>query len=88
MDSSLRGGLQIQRPADMGAFQFAVLATLRAAQLMRGCIPRVDGGDHKPTVVAQREVAAGKVTPLPKASVGVESNPASIEDASVVAQLA
>ncbi len=51
----------IQRPPGMGAFQFVVLATLRAAQLMRGCIPRVDG-IHKSTVVAQMEVSAGKVT--------------------------
>jgi len=50
----------IQRPPSVGAFQFAVLATLRAAQLMRGCRPRV-GGTHKPTVIAQVEVAEGKV---------------------------
>ena len=53
----------IQRPPGIGAFQFAVLSTLRAAQLMRGCIPRVDGG-HKAVVTAQFEVAEGKVTQL------------------------
>jgi len=37
------------------------LATLRAAQLIRGCRPRVDG-THKAIVTAQFEVAAGKVT--------------------------
>jgi DNA-directed RNA polymerase subunit K/omega len=47
----------------MGAFQFVVLATLRAAQLMRGCRPRIDG-THKATVTAQFEVAEGKVTRL------------------------
>jgi hypothetical protein len=50
----------IQRPPGVGTFQFAVLATLRVAQLMRGCRPRVDGV-HKPTVIAQLEVSAGKV---------------------------
>jgi hypothetical protein len=51
----------IHRPPDVGAFQFVVLATLRAAQLMRGCTPRVEG-PHKATVTAQLEVSAGKVT--------------------------
>ena len=51
----------IQRPPGVGAFQFVVLATLRAAQLMRGCRPKVDGL-HKATVIAQLEVSAGIVT--------------------------
>jgi hypothetical protein len=51
----------IQRPPGVGAFQFVVLATLRAAQLVRGCRPRVDGL-HKATVIAQLEVSAGIVT--------------------------
>jgi DNA-directed RNA polymerase omega subunit len=50
----------IQPPSGMGAFRFVILATQRAAQLMRGCQPRV-GRDHKPTVIAQHEVAEGKV---------------------------
>ena len=53
----------IQRPPGVGAFQFVILSTLRAAQLMRGCRPRVDGA-HKPTVTAQVEVAEGKVMQL------------------------
>lgn len=53
----------IQRPPGMGAFQFVVLATLRSAQLVRGCRPRVDGV-HKLTVIAQAEVAEGKVLQL------------------------
>ena len=53
----------IQRPPGVGAFQFVVLATLRAAQLMRGCRPRVDG-THKAIVTAQVEVAEGKVTQI------------------------
>ena len=47
----------------MGAFHFSVLATQRAAQLVRGCRPRVEG-IHKATVMAQLEVAAEKVKQL------------------------
>jgi hypothetical protein len=50
----------MQRPAGVGAFEFVILSSLRAAQLMRGCIPRVDGG-HKMTVTAQLEVSRGMV---------------------------
>jgi len=50
----------IQRPPGVGAFQFVVLASLRAAQLVRGCRPKVDGL-HKATVIAQLEVSAGIV---------------------------
>jgi DNA-directed RNA polymerase subunit K/omega len=50
----------VHRPASFGAFEFVVLANLRAAQLMRGCIPRVIPG-HKHTITAQTEVAEGKV---------------------------
>ena len=53
----------IQRPSGIGAFQFVVLSTLRAAQLMRGCRPRVDG-IHKATTIAQLEVSEGRVTQL------------------------
>jgi hypothetical protein len=53
----------IQRPAHIGAFQFVVVATLRAAQLMRGCVPRVDGL-HKVTVTAQLEVSEGRVAAI------------------------
>jgi DNA-directed RNA polymerase subunit K/omega len=44
----------------MGKFQFIVLASLRAAQLTRGCAARVPG-IHKRTTMAQIEVAQGKV---------------------------
>jgi hypothetical protein len=53
----------IQRPPGVGAFQFVILASLRTAQLIRGCRPRV-GGTHKKTITAQFEVAAGLVTQL------------------------
>ncbi len=51
----------IHRPAGVSAFEFVVLAGLRAAQLMRGCTPRVEAG-HKVMMTAQIEVASGKVT--------------------------
>ena len=47
----------------MGGFEFVVLATLRATQLIRGCLPKIDGG-HKSTITAQLEVSSGKVTRL------------------------
>jgi len=49
-----------RRPASIGAFEFVILSALRAAQLMRGCIPKVEGA-HKVTTTAQWEVAAGKI---------------------------
>jgi hypothetical protein len=54
---------RVQRPPSMGAFQFVVLATLRAAQLIRGCRPRVKG-THKATVLAQFEVAEGIIVDI------------------------
>ena len=50
----------INRPDRIGAFEFAVLASLRAEQLCRGCVPRIEG-DHSVAVTAQMEVAAGAV---------------------------
>jgi DNA-directed RNA polymerase subunit K/omega len=57
----VRGGFTvIQRPIALNPFEFVVVAGLRAAQLARGCTPRVTGSD-KITVTAQAEVAEGKV---------------------------
>lgn len=50
----------IHRPTEFAAFEFVVLAGLRAGQLARGCTPHVTGA-HKVAVTAQLEVAAGKV---------------------------
>ena len=50
----------------MGIYRFAVLAGLRAKQLMRGCTPTVDGGIHKLTVIAQLEVARGMISEVPE----------------------
>lgn len=59
----------------MGAYQFAVLSSLRAAQLMRGCTPRVDGDTHKPITVAQLEVAGGHIEASER-DVALEGEPA------------
>lgn len=64
----------VQRPSGFNAFEFVVLSGLRAAQLMRGCTPRVVSG-HKVITTAQMEIAEWKVVraapviagaPLPK----------------------
>jgi len=53
----------VKRPDQMKAFEFAVLAGLRAAQLQRGCTPRVEQSP-KVAVTAQHEIAERKVQPL------------------------
>jgi hypothetical protein len=76
----------IHRPPGVGAFQFVVLATLRAGQLIRGCRPRVDGA-HKAIITAQFEVAEGKVLQVFDAPVDVgepaRNSAAPVEDAPI-----
>ena len=55
-------------PPRFGRFEFVRLASLRAAQLMRGCSARVPEG-HKRTTTAQREIASGEVCGLPPEAV-------------------
>jgi len=59
----------VRRPPGVGAFEFTALAALRAAQLQRGCEPRVAPA-AKLAITAQQEVADGKV-----ARVAVPSQP-------------
>ncbi len=54
----------INRPSHIGAFEFVILAALRTAQLTRGCVPKVDDGPHRRTVIAQLEVSAGLIAPV------------------------
>jgi DNA-directed RNA polymerase subunit omega len=50
-------------------FDLVMLASKRARQLViQGAEPLVDAGVDKPTVVALREIAAGKVTPATMAA--------------------
>jgi len=51
----------VRRPRDMNAFEFAVVAGLRAAQLQRGCTPRVERAE-KHAITAQHEVAQRKIS--------------------------
>ncbi len=44
-------------------YKFVTLASMRAEQLQAGAVPRVESVHHKPTIVAQEEVAAGVVEP-------------------------
>jgi DNA-directed RNA polymerase subunit K/omega len=50
----------IHRAKDSNGFELVRVAALRAAQLMRGCRPRVPPS-HRPILTAQLEVLAGKV---------------------------
>lgn len=67
----------VSRPAAYNAFEFVVVSALRAAQLMKGCVPRMAGA-HKTTMMAQMEVAAGKV-----ARVDPAASAAAVTDAPV-----
>lgn len=64
----------IHRPEGIGAFEFAVLASLRAMQLRRGCLPRIEG-EHTVAVTAQMEVAGGAVGPVDPAIGAVPGAP-------------
>jgi DNA-directed RNA polymerase subunit K/omega len=44
----------------MNAYEFVVLAALRAQQLLAGCTPRL-AGEHTAATMAQMEVADGLV---------------------------
>ncbi len=57
----------VKRPDGMNTFEFVVLSALRAAQLQRGCTPRVEQSP-KTAVTAQQEVAEGKVLAVPAAA--------------------
>jgi DNA-directed RNA polymerase subunit K/omega len=54
----------VNRPSGTNALEFAVVSGLRAAQLIRGSTPRIEG-THKVITTAQLEVAAGKIVRLP-----------------------
>ena len=51
--------MTVRRP-DVGVFEFVRVSSLRAAQLIRGCTPRVAAAT-KAVTTAQREVLAGRV---------------------------
>lgn len=73
----------VQRPVGTNAFEFVIVSSLRAAQLMRGCTPRV-ASTHKTIMTAQLEVAAGKVGRLIPPPPGVQTEIGSKGSVSVV----
>ncbi len=63
-------------------YRFVTLSSMRAEQLQAGALPRVKSERHKPTVVAQEEVAAGLVEPWdPDQSPEQEAGEETAEDA-------
>lgn len=69
----------VQRPPGFNAFEFVVLSGLRAAQLMRGCTPRVVRA-HKVITTAQMEVAEWKVVRAAPVVVGVPQLQAGLDE--------
>lgn len=51
--------------SEMGKFLFVKLSALRAAQLIRGCTPKITTVGKR-TTTAQREVAGGHIIALPR----------------------
>lgn len=61
----------VARPPSFNAYEFVVVASLRAHQLMSGCVPQIEG-DHKATTMAQIEVANGRITRVEVATVAID----------------
>lgn len=59
----------VHRSSESNAFEFVRIASLRTAQLVRGCTARVIVG-HRPVITAQLEVVAGKVWAQPRKPAG------------------
>ena len=53
----------VDRSTLPNAFEFVVVASARAKQLLQGCVPKVDPSG-KPAKTAQREVIDGLVQPV------------------------
>jgi len=72
----------ITRPSESNAYEFVVVASLRAHQLMGGCLPRL-AGVHKAITMAQMEVAEGCVARVAEGEhqVPVTTSPAELPEA-------
>jgi DNA-directed RNA polymerase subunit K/omega len=53
----------VDRSTLPNAFEFVVVASARAKQLLQGCVPKVDPSG-KPARTAQREVLEGYIQPV------------------------
>ena len=58
--SANRPRTAVTRPVHLNAYEFVVVAALRAQQLQAGCTPRLEGL-HSVATMAQMEVADGRV---------------------------
>jgi DNA-directed RNA polymerase subunit K/omega len=58
----------IDRSKLPNSFEFVVTAGARARQLLNGCTPRVEAGEHKKTTLAQQEVVTKAVQKIDTAS--------------------
>jgi DNA-directed RNA polymerase subunit K/omega len=50
----------VERPAHLSKYEFVILSSLRAVQLLQGSTPRITSV-HKRVIIAQMEVASGLV---------------------------
>ena len=50
----------VNRPVTYNSYEFVVVSSLRAKQLLAGCVSQVTG-DHTPAIKAQMEVRDGHV---------------------------
>jgi hypothetical protein len=50
----------VNRPRHYNSYEFVVVSSLRAKQLLAGCLAQV-AGDHTAAIAAQMEVADGRV---------------------------
>jgi DNA-directed RNA polymerase subunit K/omega len=57
-------GTVVNRPINFNSYEFVVVSSLRAKQLLAGCTAHVDG-EHTAAVKAQMEVAGGHVVRSP-----------------------
>ena len=54
----------VNRPREYNSYEFVVISSLRAKQLLAGCTAHVEG-EHTAAVMAQMEVAGGHVVRSP-----------------------
>jgi len=60
----------IDRSKLPNSFEFVVTAGARARQLLAGCTPKIDVGEHKKVTVAQKEVITKAIERVEGETVG------------------
>ena len=57
-------------------FEMTLMAAVRAREISKGSEPSVPAGKNKPTVIAMREIASGRMgAPKPKISASPDAEP-------------